>query len=488
MHLHVRAVGKKTRGLRGKSLVDLEGAHASALADDVRSEGGAVPRAGAELDERVARLEIEQTKREQVGVGRADGRVSGVVEREGDVLEGLGKIARTDEALARDLEEGMQMEGSEGAEMRFHLGDELRASRTKILPIGKHAASCESSRRRPERGFVRMAQSTRPPEKLPPVLSFALRLGKGLRAHNSFTTAAAMAFNFFLSFIPLLILAGFALGQLVRKRGIEALMEPFLDALPAAAAQLVRQQLVGLSGSGSAPVAPLSVIGFLMVASTGTHHLMDVFEVAVGAKRRVWWKQRAFALGWLMSMMGVLSIAAWALLGADSALHRGEHVTERASISSSGSAASSTPVLPVPPPATSTRSKGKAESTATVVTKAAPFKHRPFLIKHAFWEKAVVVITMLAILLTGLAVLYRFAVTHPPGVERRAWPGAALALGAGCIVSYGFGIYAATLASYTDYYGSLAAVAVVLVWLYLTSLALLLGAELNAQLEGVRVL
>lgn len=326
-----------------------------------------------------------------------------------------------------------------------------------------------------------MAQSTRPPEKLPPVLSFALRLGRGLRAHNSFTTAAAMAFNFFLSFIPLLILAGFALGQLVRRRGIEALMEPFLDALPAAAAQLVRQQLVGLAGSGSAPVAPLSVIGFLMVASTGTHHLMDVFEVAVGAKRRVWWKQRAFALGWLLSMMGVLSIAAWALLSADSALHRGEHVTERATI-----AASSAPVLPVPP--TSARSRGKAESTSTVVTKAAPFKHRPFLIKHAFWEKAVVVITMLAILLTGLAVLYRFAVTHPPGVERRAWPGAVLALGAGFIVSYGFGIYAATLASYTDYYGSLAAVAVVLVWLYLTSLSLLLGAELNAQLEGVRVL
>jgi membrane protein len=329
-----------------------------------------------------------------------------------------------------------------------------------------------------------MAQSTRPPEKLPSVFSLALRLGKGLRAHNSFTTAAAMAFNFFLSFIPLLILAGFALGQLVRRRGIEALMEPFLDALPAAAAQLVRQQLVGLAGSGSAPVAPLSVIGFLMVASTGTHHLMDVFEVAVGATRRAWWKQRAFALAWLMSMMGVLSIAAWALLSADSALHRGEHVPERAHIAASGA---SVP-LSGPPPPTSTRSKGKAESTTTVVTKAVPFKHRPFLIKHALWEKAVVVGTMLAILLTGLAVLYRFAVKHPAGVVRRAWPGAALALGAGFIVSYAFGIYAATLASYTDYYGSLAAVAVVLVWLYLTSLSLLLGAELNAQLEGVRVL
>jgi uncharacterized BrkB/YihY/UPF0761 family membrane protein len=327
-----------------------------------------------------------------------------------------------------------------------------------------------------------MAHSTPPREKLPSVFTLAIRLGKGLREHNAFTTAAAMAFNFFLSFIPLLILAGFALGQLVRRRGIDTLMEPFLDALPSAAAQLVRQQLVGLAGSGSAPVAPLSVIGFLMVASTGTHHLMDVFEVAVGARRQEWLKQRAFALVWLLAMMGTLSIAAWGLLTADRALHRGEGSDRPAVV------ASATAPNPPPPGPVSSRSKGKATTESTVVAKAVPFKHRPFSIKHAFWEKAVVVVSVLAILLTGLAVLYRYAVQHPLGVERRAWPGAVLALGAGCVVSYAFSMYAATLASYTDYYGSLAAVAVVLVWLYLTSLSLLLGAELNAQLEGVRVL
>ena len=286
-----------------------------------------------------------------------------------------------------------------------------------------------------------MPHSTRPPEKLPPVLTLAIRLGKGLRAHNAFTTAAAMAFNFFLSFIPLLILAGFALGQLVRRRGIDTLMGPFLDALPGAAAQLVRQQLVGLAGSGSAPVAPLSVLGFLMVASTGTHHLMDVFEVAVGAQRREWWKQRAFALVWLLAMMGVLSIAAWGLLAADSALHRGDG-TDRPTTAASATAPASPPSSPV-----SSRSKGKATTETTVVAKAVPFKHRPFSVKHAFWEKAVVVVTMLAILLTGLAVLYRYAVQHPLGVERRAWPGAGLALGAGCVVSYVFSVYAATLAT-----------------------------------------
>jgi membrane protein len=43
-----------------------------------------------------------------------------------------------------------------------------------------------------------------------------------------------------------------------------------------------------------------------------------------------------------------------------------------------------------------------------------------------------------------------------------------------------------SLGNYALYYGSLAAVAVLLIWLYLSSLALVFGAEVNAQLEGVR--
>ena len=85
-----------------------------------------------------------------------------------------------------------------------------------------------------------------------------------------------------------------------------------------------------------------------------------------------------------------------------------------------------------------------------------------------------------------LAGFYRFAVEHPSGVKRRVWPGAAAAIGSWLVVSWGFGAYVVSIADYALYYGSLAAVAVLLVWLYLTSLALVLGAEVNAELEGVR--
>ena len=88
--------------------------------------------------------------------------------------------------------------------------------------------------------------------------------------------------------------------------------------------------------------------------------------------------------------------------------------------------------------------------------------------------------------LTALAAFYRFAVEHPRGVERRAWPGAIVAFTAWLVVSWGFGAYVTSLGRYALFYGSVATVAVLLVWFYFTSWALLIGAELNAQLEGLR--
>ena len=105
---------------------------------------------------------------------------------------------------------------------------------------------------------------------------------------------------------------------------------------------------------------------------------------------------------------------------------------------------------------------------------------------HAAWEHDVALASLCVIGLAGLALFYRFAVEHPPGVKRRAWPGAIVAFGAWLLVSWGFGAYVSSLGKYTLFYGSVAAVAVLLMWFYLTSWSLLLGVEVNAQLEGIR--
>ncbi len=88
-----------------------------------------------------------------------------------------------------------------------------------------------------------------------------------------------------------------------------------------------------------------------------------------------------------------------------------------------------------------------------------------------------------AIAVTAVALLYRFApARHEP---RWQWvtPGSMLTTFGFLAVTFGFGIYAKNFGHYGATYGSLGAVVVLLLWLYLSAYVLLLGAELNAELE-----
>ncbi|MDH6608596.1 membrane protein [Streptomyces sp. SAI-208] len=78
--------------------------------------------------------------------------------------------------------------------------------------------------------------------------------------------------------------------------------------------------------------------------------------------------------------------------------------------------------------------------------------------------------------------------TGPAPARRRghSLPGGALAAGLWLTVSAGFSVYASTLGAYSRLYGSLAGVVVFLVWLWLSNLALLAGAQFAAELAGSR--
>jgi membrane protein len=101
-------------------------------------------------------------------------------------------------------------------------------------------------------------------------------------------------------------------------------------------------------------------------------------------------------------------------------------------------------------------------------------------------ERVLAISLSLVAAVGGLATFYHFAVAHARRVRRHVLPGAVVAVTLVIVVSWGFSLYVRTLASYTVYYGSLAAIAVLLVWLWLVSIAILVGAELNSQLEGLR--
>jgi membrane protein len=95
---------------------------------------------------------------------------------------------------------------------------------------------------------------------------------------------------------------------------------------------------------------------------------------------------------------------------------------------------------------------------------------------------------LLVVVLTMFAILYYVAPNvRLPGF-RWLSPGAVLAIVIWLISSVAFGVYVRNFGSYNKTYGALGGVIIFLVWMWLTNLALLLGAEFNAELERGREL
>ncbi len=90
---------------------------------------------------------------------------------------------------------------------------------------------------------------------------------------------------------------------------------------------------------------------------------------------------------------------------------------------------------------------------------------------------------LVAVVLLGLAALYRYA----PDREKPQWrwvsPGAIAATALWIVASIGFTLYVANFNSYDKTYGSLGGVIILLTWLYLSAFVVLLGAAINAQSE-----
>jgi membrane protein len=311
-------------------------------------------------------------------------------------------------------------------------------------------------------------------------LRLSQRVARGLAVHDAFKSAAAVAFWLFLSLVPLFVFLGFLVGQVARRRGVDALLGPVLDVIPAASEGLVRDEIRRLAGRSAAPLAPVSVASYLWTASSGLHNLMDLFEAMVRAARRAYWKQRVLALAWVVAGLLAACVLALSLVRFDSAFRvrdRGSlHPTAPAS--PSAWAPGSTPSARGESGHALPRGRSSPLATGPEPPKASPPTGLATPLGQAFAASAMLLVGSLF-----LAGFYRFAVARPRRVRRRVWPGTIAAVACWLLVSWGFGAYAASMGDYALFYGSLAAVAVLLVWLYLTSLSLIVGAEVNALLE-----
>ena len=259
-------------------------------------------------------------------------------------------------------------------------------------------------------------------------------VGRGLVTRDTLQAASAMAFDLFLAAIPMLALAGWLFAAL--SRGSDAVLlstSLLVDLTPQEVRTLIWNQL----GQFSLTVAPVALLGALWMASSAFNTLMAVLEVTVVAQRRPWWQRRLIALGCVIASILLFM-------------------------------------------ASGTVAVALAGGPATVVRLLASGDF-PFL-DHAshFLLLGLVLMTATA-LLSGF---FRIAVIRP-GVRRRVWPGAMLTIAASGSASLGFAYYASHLARFALFYGTLSAVAITLGWLWIMCLTLLLGAELNLQLEDL---
>jgi membrane protein len=92
-------------------------------------------------------------------------------------------------------------------------------------------------------------------------------------------------------------------------------------------------------------------------------------------------------------------------------------------------------------------------------------------------------VLLAALLIAALAVLYRFA----PDRDEPRWTwvswGSGIATVLWILASIGFSIYANAFGNYNKTYGALAGVIILMFWLYLTAVIVLVGAELNTEME-----
>jgi membrane protein len=244
--------------------------------------------------------------------------------------------------------------------------------------------------------------------------------------------ASAMAFDLFLAAIPLLALAGWMFGHMLRSGTAAQAVGLLLDTTPAAVRTIAEEQLAQFAPSAFAPVA---LIGSLWLSSSAAATCMALLEARGAAAPRPWWTRRLLAMACVLIGIVVFgagsALCLWLVGGPVAMLQAfaGERV--------------------------------------------------------AAWTRYALGLSLLHLLIVLLLAMFMRIAVHRPNIRRRrVFPGALLGSLLGALSSLAFTFYASRIARFALYYGGLAAVAVTLVWLWLMCLFILVGAELNLVLEG----
>jgi membrane protein len=256
-----------------------------------------------------------------------------------------------------------------------------------------------------------------------------------------FGRAAELAFYFLLALIPLLVFLTSVIGIVVGA-GTGArhrLFNYLAQVMPPSAFHLIDDTMSEISRSSGGGKISFGILATLWAASNGMGAITSALNTAYGVEeRRPWWKQRLTAIT-LTITLAVLIITALILV-----LSGGNIAQWLAGRYGLG------PMF-------------------TVIWKVIQ------------WP------LVLAFVLLAFALIYYFA----PDLRERSWhwitPGSAIGVVLWLLVSFGFRLYLHFFDSYSKTYGSLGAVIVLMLWLYLTGAAILIGGEVNSEIEKAMV-
>jgi membrane protein len=246
--------------------------------------------------------------------------------------------------------------------------------------------------------------------------------------------AAALAYYFLFALFPALLFLTSLLGMLPLAGLMERLITYADQAMPGDAAQIVRRTLEEIQTGARGGLLSFGVLGALWAGSNGMASVMTALNAAYDVEdTRPWWKRRLLSI---VLTFGFALFILTALVLIVFGPRIGETIANRLGL-------------------------------GTLFTLAWNVLNLPVVIFFV---------------LVGIALVYYFA---PAAKQHWHWvtPGSVVGLVLWLGMSYALRFYVSNFGDYGATYGSIGGVILLMLWLYLTGLVLLVGAELNAEIE-----
>jgi membrane protein len=265
----------------------------------------------------------------------------------------------------------------------------------------------------------------------------AKRTIKEISDDNCLGLAAQLSFYFLLAVFPALLFFVALLGYLP----IDNLMENVLAALgtlaPTELVRLLRGQLTAIAEGKHASLLTIGIVGAIWSSSAAMVAIIDALNRAYDVVEwRPWWKRR------LLALVLTIALALFIIVSF---------------------------VLVIVGPDVVATAAGWLDLTPVVATVWAILR----------WP------VMVFGVLLGIDLVFHFAPNRP---SRWVWitPGSLVAVLLWMVSSFAFKFYVSNFADYTATYGAIGGAIVAMLWFYVSSLAILIGAEVNGVLEHAR--